>query len=127
LPAQKIFARASGTFAVNEMERHLVEVPVVFWSTELGEHILAARVRAFSLFGVGVPSGERGWWYVFLEPKRIREIVAGEVAFGLRLRPAVRVLRETDKGLAEVYVSCDSTQELSVLLKEMRSRAAASV
>ncbi len=124
-PDQKLFLRGSGTFAVNNMERKLVEVPVVFWSTELGEHILAAKVRGFNILGVGVPSAERGWWYIFLEPKRVQEIVLGTLAFGLRTRPAVRVLWTSDKGPTELYLSCDAPQQLAILLNELRSKSEA--
>ena len=119
-PDEKMFVRASGTFAVSDMERYLVDVPVVFWSTELGEHILAAKVRALNFLGIGVPSGERGWWYVFLEPQRIRDIVSGEVAFGVRVRPAVRLVSDTGRGPAKLYISCDSWQDLSILQESLR-------
>lgn len=121
-PEEKLFVRGSGTFEVSDMSRYLVEVPAVFWPTQLAEHILAAKVRAFSLLGVGVPSGERGWWYIFLEARRVIEIVPGELCFGLRLRPAVRVLHRTDKGHELLYLSCDTPQQLAVLFKELQGK-----
>ena len=124
-PNEKLFVRGNGVFAVSDMERYLVEVPVVFWSTGLGEHVLAAKVRGWNLMGVGVPSGERGWWYAFLEPKRTVEIVPGELCFGTHVRPAVRITQQIDKGLSTVYLSCDDREQLALLLKELQSKAAA--
>lgn len=120
---QKLFLSGSGIFEVSGMRRYLVEVPVVFWTTGLAEHIVAAKVRALNLLGVGVPGGERGWWYIFLEPPRVLEIEPGDLCFGLRVRPAVRVLYETPRGRDALYLSCKDTQQLSVLLKELRVRA----
>jgi len=122
-PNEKLLVRGSGIFAVSDMERYLVEVPVVFWSTGLGEHVLAAKIRAWNLMGIGVPSGERGWWYAFVEPKRNVEIVPGELCFGTHLRPAVRMTQQIDKGFSTVYLSCDDREQLALLLKELRTKA----
>jgi hypothetical protein len=122
---EKVFLRGSGFFEVSDMRRHLVEVPVVFWSTRLNEHVLAAKVRAPNVLGVGVPSGERGWWYIFIDPRRVVDISPGEMCFGLRLRPAVSVLREADSGRETTYLSCDDAQQLAILLKELQAKAAA--
>jgi len=122
-PEEKLFFRGTGVFAVSDTERYLVEVPVVFWSTELGEHIVAAHVRPRHLLGVGVPEGERGWWYVFLEPGRVEEITPGIMAFGLRQRPAVRLVQVTDKRRNTLHFSCDTPEQLSILVDELRQKA----
>ncbi len=124
-PGQKLFLRGSGAFEVNKMRRYLVEVPVVFWTTELKEHIVAAKVRALNILGVGVPSAERGWWYMFLEPRRVVEIDGGDLFFGLRRRPAVRVLFEGQRGREALYLSCDSLEQLDTVWSELRAKAAA--
>lgn len=124
-PEEKLFLRGSGFFEVNKMRRYLVEVPVVFWTTELAEHIVCAKVRALNVLGVGVPSAERGWWYAFLEPRRISAIEPGELCFGIRLRPAVRVLYQTSKGREVLYLSCSASTQLAVLLKELQTKAQA--
>jgi len=124
-PEQKLFLRGSGFFEVSDMRRYLVEVPVVFWATQLAEHILAAKVRAFNFLGIGVPSGERGWWYIFLDPPQVIEIVPGELCFGFRLRPAVRVLYKTKKGREALYLSCDASEQFAVLLKELQAKVEA--
>ena len=122
---QRLLLRGSGIFEVSKMRSYLVEVPVVFWTTRLAEHIVSARVRAFNLLGVGVPSDERGWWYAFIDPRRVRRIEPGELCFGLHRRPAVRVDFTTEKGLGTLHLSCDNQAQLQVLLKELKVRAAA--
>jgi hypothetical protein len=117
----KLRVRGSGLFAVSDMSRYLVEVPAFFWSTRLDEHILAAQIQPFRVLGAGVPAGERGWWYVFLEPRRVVKAVSGELGFGLRVRPAVRVIHRTDKGQKSLYLSCDSEDELAVLLTQLQT------
>jgi hypothetical protein len=114
-----------GAFEVSNMRRYLVEVPVVFWTTELKGHIVAAKMRGLNVLGVGVPSAERGWWYVFLEPRRVVEIDSGELFFGLRRRPAVRVLFEGQRGREAFYLSCDSLEQLDILCSELRAKVAA--
>jgi len=123
---KKLFLRGSGFFEVSNMCRYLVEVPVVFWTTQLSEHILAAKVRAFNLLGLaGVPAVERGWWYIFLEPVHVIEIVPGDLCFGFRSHPAVRVTYETQKGRGVLYLSCEGPGQQAVLLKELQTKAEA--
>ncbi len=121
-PEEKLFVRGTGNFAVSNMCRYLVEAPVVFWSTQLCEHILAAKVRAWNFLGIGVPSNERGWWYIFLEPRSVIEIATGQLCFGLKLRPALRVLHHTEQGNEFLYLSCDSAQQLAILAKEIECK-----
>ncbi len=120
---EKLSLRGSGVFQVNDMARYLVEVPVVFWTTQLADHIVAARVRPLNVLGVGVPSEERGWWYIFIEPKHIEEIAAGDLYFGFELRRAVRVQCDAQRTRQAVYLSCDSVGQRATLLHELRARA----
>lgn len=122
-PEHKLFLRGCGVFEVNKARRYLVEVPVVFWTTRLDEHIVAAKVRAPSLVGlVGVPSAERGWWYLFLEPRRVMEVVPGWLHFALRVRPALRVAYRTEKSREAVYLGCAEVAQQALLLHELQSK-----
>ena len=120
---EKLLLRGSGIFAVNDMTRYLVEVPVVFWATQLADHIVAARVRALNVLGVGVPSEERGWWYMFIEPKEVLEVTPGYLCFGLGTRPTVCVRRATERGYQRLYLSCHSQEQQARLLKELQTKA----
>ena len=124
-PEQRVFVRGSGNFEVSHMRRYLAEVPVVFWTTELADHVLAAKVRALNILGVGVPKMEKGWWYIFLDPPKVTGIIAGELCFGTRCRPAVRVQYQAEKGIEVVYLSCDDAAQRQALLNELRAKAAA--
>jgi hypothetical protein len=117
---EKLRLCGSGLFAVSDMARYLVEVPVFFWSTRLDEFVVAAQVRPFNLLGAGVPLGERGWWYVFLQPSQVLDLVSGVLGFGLRWRPAVQVVCQTDRRRENIYLSCEDAHQLTILLKELR-------
>jgi len=52
---ERLRVLASGLFEVSDMRRYLVEVPAVFWTTGLAEHIVAAHVQAVNVLGIGVP------------------------------------------------------------------------
>jgi hypothetical protein len=120
---ERLHLRGSGLFQVSDMSRYLVEVPVIFWTTQLADHIVAAKVRALNVLGVGVPSEERGWWYSFIEPKHVLEVTPGHLCFGLRSRPAVRVQCVSQPGRLSLYFSCDSVEQRARLLKELNTRA----
>lgn len=120
---EKLLVSGSGHFEVSDMRRYLVQVPVVFWSTELAEHIVAAKVSAWNLAGIGVPDMERGWWYVFLEPPHVLEIEVGTLCFGLRQHPAVRVRYTGNKHIETLYLSSDDPARLARLIKELRDKA----
>ncbi|MBC7261879.1 MAG: hypothetical protein H5T63_07670, partial [Chloroflexi bacterium] len=45
--------------------------------------------------------------------------------FGLRCRPAVRILYETKKGRQHIYLSCDRPAQLARLVKELQLKAEA--
>ncbi|MBM4432092.1 MAG: hypothetical protein FJ026_17355 [Chloroflexi bacterium] len=122
-PETKLFLRGSGLFEVSNMHRYLVEVPVVFWATELSEYVLAAKVRAKNVLGLGVPAVERGWWYIFLEPRRVRRIVRGELYFGLRRRAAVCISYETERAVRAVYLSSEDPRQVALVVHDMQSRA----
>jgi hypothetical protein len=122
-PEQKVLVRATGQFEVSNMRRYLAEVPGVFWTTQLADHVLAAKVRGLNVLGVGVPKQEKGWWYIFLAPAGVRDVVPGELCFGTQCRIAVRVQYDTDKGGEVVYISCNDLDQHQRLLSELRAKA----
>lgn len=109
---EKLFLRASGLFEVNQQQRYLVSVPVVFWTTRLGDHIVAARVSAPNLLGVGVPGDERGWWYAFVEPRQILSLTQGLLYFGLAGRHALALRYATPKASELLYLTCPDAATL---------------
>ena len=121
-PEERLFRRGSGWFAVNDTRNYLAEVPVVLWTTQLGEHIIAAKVKAVNILGMGVPRVERGWWYIFIDPLRVVDVTVGSTCFGLRVRHALRITWVTQKGRERLYLSCADREQLWVLWKELGSK-----
>jgi len=121
-PEEKLMLRGSGFFEVNGMRRYLVEAPAVFWTTRMPEHIVCAKVSAPNFLGVGVPASERGWWYAFLVPRHVTDIIPGRLYFGLQRRLAVRVVYSTGKEKDSIYLSCAEEAQMAILLKELRAR-----
>jgi len=124
-PEKKLFLHGSGPFEVSNVRRHLVEVPVVFWGTPMGEYILAAKVRGFNLLGVGVPAAEKGWWYIFLEPRRVKSVVLGQLYFGLQRRPAVHISYRAERGLEAIYLSSEDPEQIVLVSRDLRQKVAA--
>ncbi|MCL6430664.1 MAG: hypothetical protein K6V36_07345, partial [Anaerolineae bacterium] len=51
-----------------------------------------AEVRNVSILGLlRSPEDEWGWWYIFFTPEDVRCLQAGEIYFGWRPRPALRL------------------------------------
>jgi len=119
---EKLRLRGSGFFAVSDMVRYLVEIPVFVWCTQLGEYVLAAQVRPLNFLGVGVPLGEGGWWYIFFKPEQVLDWSSGELAFGLGWRPAVQIIYRTEQGPQTLHLSCEDAGPLAILIKTLRAQ-----
>jgi len=120
-PEEKLFLRASGLFEVNEQKRLLVNVPAVFWTTRLGDHIIAAKISAPSILGVGVPGDERGWWYAFVEPQQVLRLAAGVLYFGPWARQALGLLYARSMELKLLYFTCADPLTLQRLATALQS------
>ena len=116
---EKVAIRATGVFEVQNRRRYFVEVTADFATMETREHIVMGRnlnVR----FLVGAPKADAGWWYIFFKPHMIREIEVGEIHFGLRPRPAIKLEYKTEKGEIEpVYLSFDDLLQMQRVLEDL--------
>ncbi len=117
---EKLLVRGSGLFEVGDQKRRLVHVPVVFWTTRLGDQILAARVSSPSFLGIGVPAHERGWWYAFTEPRQLLEVSGGVLFFGFRALPALCLLYQAGKSREAVYLTCTDAAVLGRVRKALQ-------
>jgi hypothetical protein len=122
---EKVPVRASGHFEVSGMRRYFVEAQAYFETVETREHILIAWTPYWSLLGLAAsPEEEVGLWYVFFMPDTIQEIKVGEVYFGLRFRPALKVSYQSESGSREtVYLSFDDPEQREVVLADLRRDA----
>jgi hypothetical protein len=124
-PEKKVPVRASGHFEVSGMRRYFVEAQAYFETVETREHIIIAWIPPWSLLGLAAsPRDEVGLWYVFFMPATIKEIKMGKVYFGLRPRPALKVVYQSESGSREtVYLSFDRHEQREVLLADLRHDA----
>lgn len=123
-PETMITARGSGTFAVEDRQCYLVEAPVTFWTTRLGEHVLAAYVRPFRVAGVvGVSEDEMGWWYLFIDPRELRRVVAGHVLFRGHRRRVLKLVCSRGQRAVVTYLSCDDEATAHTLEHQVRRAA----
>jgi len=102
--------QATGHFAVSHMTRHFVEAQALFSTMETREHVIMAQVldKRFLLLG-SIPELELGWWYIFFQPAMIRAVEPGNVIFGWRSRPALKVTFEDQDGQRSVVLSFEDT------------------
>ena len=118
-PDEKATVRATGLFEVRGEQRYFVEATADFATMETREHIVMARILN-ARFLVGAPKDDVGWWYIFFKPLMIREIEVGEVCFGLRARPAIKLGYKTDEGKVEpVYLSFDEPLQMQRVLEDL--------
>jgi hypothetical protein len=89
---------ATGRFEVNDEARRFSALPAEYTSFAVREHAILARVRPARFLLVGRwPEEQIGMWYIFFPPKAIRAVQPGHLAFGRRVRPALRVEIEVIK------------------------------
>jgi len=123
---EQVAGRASGYFAVSGERRYFVEAQTYYSTVETREHILMAHIPySRFLFVATSPREEVGWWYVFFKPHMIRAIQTGEVLFGMRPRPALRITYQPENSPQEtVYLSFDDFRSLQRVLDDLLLDAA---
>ncbi len=117
-PDEKAAVRATGLFEVRGERRYFVEATADFATMETREHIVMVRMLD-SRFLVGAPKGDVGWWYIFFKPHTIREIEVGEVCFGLRARPAIKLITTSEGKVEPVYLSFDDPLQMQRVLEDL--------
>jgi hypothetical protein len=124
-PEEKVPIWASGHFEVSGMRRYFVEAQAYFETVETREHIIIAWIPPWSLPGLAASLREEmGLWYVFFMPATIQEIEVGKVYFGLRPRPALKVVYRSESGSREtVYLSFDHHEQREIVLADLRHDA----
>jgi hypothetical protein len=122
-PDEKVAVQATGLFEVRGERRYFVEATADFATMETREHIVMARMLDVR-FLVGAPKDDAGWWYIFFKPHTIREVVVGEVHFGLRARSAIKIGYKTNERKVEpIYLSFDDPLQMQRVLEDLRRDA----
>jgi hypothetical protein len=124
-PEEKVPVRSSGHFEVSGMRRYFVEAQAYFETVETREHIIIAWTPQRDLLGLAAsPREETGLWYIFFMPATIQGVEVGEVHFGLRPRPALKVVYQSEAGSREtVYLSFDHPEQQEAVLADLRCDA----
>ncbi len=123
MPDEKVAVRATGLFEVRDKQRYFVEATADFATMETREHIVMARMLDLR-FLVGAPKEDAGWWYIFFKPHMIRELEVGEIHFGLRSRPAIKLGYNTEeRKLEPVYLSFADPLPMQRVLEDLRRDA----
>ena len=117
-PDEKAAVRATGLFEVQGERRYFVEATADFITMETREHIVMAKMLD-SRFLVGAPKGDVGWWYIFFKPHTIRGIEVGQVRFGLRARPAIKLITTSEGKVEPVYLSFDDPLQMQPVLEDL--------
>lgn len=132
-PDEKLSLRASGHFAIYDQLVYLVEHPAILTTPRSREHVLMAKLELsrFLLFGK-TRRAEWGWWYQFLKPAVIQEVLGGTLVHGWKLRPAllIRYRLQLEDGVGELHRTVlsfddDRSRDLAWddLTREMREPA----
>lgn len=125
-PEEKVPARATGVFEVSGMTHYLADARAWFETVETREHIVIVwnPMSRFLLFAK-TPKHFAGMWYAFFQPSQIRALQVGQMAFGGRVRPALRIAYQSDeaKARAQLYLAFDNEENLAAVLDDLRRDA----
>ncbi len=130
-PGAELSVRASGIFSTGDQMCHLTEHAAILTTPGSGEHILMAHQQPsrLMLLGKSRPSNW-GWWYQFIKPEAIRELVLGAIIHGRRPRLALRVIYRVEnkagnQDIAETVLSfddADSQAQIWALMTQMKRK-----
>jgi hypothetical protein len=91
MPEDKIPLRATGRFEVNGRARVFADL-TAYWRTYASrEHALLAIQHRTRFLLAYSPGEDVGMWYIFIRPDAVKGIVPGNLCYGGRSSPALRV------------------------------------
>jgi hypothetical protein len=93
LPEDKVPLRATGRFDVQSRERLFADLPA-YWRTYASrEHAVLAIQHPSRFLLLGHSREEdAGMWYAFIPPAAITEVTPGQLCYGRRVSPGLRVI-----------------------------------
>ena len=96
-PEGRLRGGATGLFEVGGQEQFFTELMADFRSFEHREHALLALAPPSNFLLLGNwPDYEIGMWYMFFNSSELRRLETGQLCFGRRLRPALRLAVEQE-------------------------------
>jgi len=107
-PADRIEVRATGSFEVEGKKSQFSDLQAYFRTFATREHAVMAIVPPSRFLFLGSrPREEIGMWYIFIHDRQIIDMAPGKLRFGLRERPALRVVYREEAGAKIAYLSFD--------------------
>lgn len=124
----ELSVRASGIFSIGDQVCHLTEHPAIFSTPRSGEHILMAHQQPSRLMLLGKSrSNNWGWWYQFIKPEAIEEVILGAIIHGRRPRLALTVIHRVEnktgnQDIATTVLSFDNAGSRALVWALMTQR-----
>lgn len=125
-PQDKIAARATGIFAVDDQEAPFTNLPAFYRTYATREHAILARKTTTRFLGLTEADPHLlGMWYIFVTPAVLRGVQSGLVYAGGTPRPALRLsyTRPNKKGQptpAIAYLAFDAEDDRSRVQADLR-------
>ncbi|NOX61287.1 MAG: hypothetical protein GXP42_04985 [Chloroflexi bacterium] len=121
-PDDKLLLRATGHFFVRQKEHDFPNLLAYYRTFETREHAIMARNTPTRVLGLATSNPEiEHMWYIFITPEALHEVIPGELFFGGRPTPALKLIYtrpekwgepETGKEVTDIaYLSFDSEED----------------
>jgi hypothetical protein len=120
-PENLIRVRVSGPLQVEEKRGLFMDVPAVFWVTELGDYILMAQVAVRDYPLIEGPIDNEGMWYAFINPAEITAIEEGTLHFGAAI-PVLRLDYQSGEEGHTLFLGCGNAENRGRLANDILSR-----
>jgi hypothetical protein len=107
---------------VSGMNRYFVEERAYYQAFETRERVIMVNVPLTRLLLLShSPELEVGWWYSFFTPQTLQEVDVGVIYFGLKPRPALRLIYHPKevKVPKTVYLSFDHDEYHNQILADL--------
>lgn len=119
---EKIPARATGSLVVGDLEGYFAGLEAWYETVATREHIVIARNPESRLLLFAKSLGaESGMWYAFFRPEHIVAIEVGELFFGLKKQPAVRIAYRVDDSEEQdaIYLAFRDRDKRDLVLNDL--------
>lgn len=116
---EHIKIRATGKLSVEGKEGFFVDLEAIYHTFETREHAVMAHVPWSRFLLARSRRQYVGMWYAFFKPEDIRDIEIGELEYGLRRRPALRLRYQGPKREEMVLLAFSNESDLARALSDL--------
>ncbi len=122
---QKISVRVTGWFSVGNKTRYFVNEVAFYQTFETRERVLMVAIpRSRWLLLWHSPENDVGWWYNFFTPPQLQRVEHGQLHFGARPRPALKLHLSPEDGrkaAAIFYISTHTPADMAQLIADLKA------